>query len=561
MATKIDRAVNVARRRLVGQAFLNRLTICLSIGLVLATVWLLIQPFLIAERPTWLSWIVPLTLAANALVTAVVLALRAAPTRERTALEIDTRFALRERLTTAIGLNDELRHTSAGIALLADAEAKVAPLKVAERFPVRPRRSALWVPALAGCLALVASLYNPSVFASDDTNATAKDKDTANNNPARQAAKKGNPFVKPPALNPEARQNKSDTLKELENQLEKLGEKYAKDPFADTAEKAREKLTDLQPVEERLKKFADEKFQKLQQLDQKLQQLESLSKDKDFADGPAKDLADALAKGDMKKAEEEVDELRKKAKDKKLDKKDQQKLERQLDKLKSDLERLARDKEREEELQKKIDQAKKEGKDAESLERELEKTKEESKQSGEQLEQLAQKLGRAKQALSDQDLEKLEAELAGAKQDLQNIDDQIEDLKEAEATLQRIKEERKAACAACQGEGEKDGELRPGKSGPNKGGIGAGERDINDKAQTAKGEEERVRGLFDAKGKKTNGGLVRGAAFTKKSEAELGQAIKQAAQEAPSAPDAQRLPRDARDSVKEYFERLGGTGK
>lgn len=68
-----------------------------------------------------------------------------------------------------------------------------------------------------------------------------------------------------------------------------------------------------------------------------------------------------------------------------------------------------------------------------------------------------------------------------------------------------------------------------------------------------------MRSPFDVKGKKVFGGLTKGQAFTKKTDKELGSAIEQAAQEVPTAPDVQRLPRDARDSVKEYFEKLGNT--
>lgn len=68
-----------------------------------------------------------------------------------------------------------------------------------------------------------------------------------------------------------------------------------------------------------------------------------------------------------------------------------------------------------------------------------------------------------------------------------------------------------------------------------------------------------MRSPFDIRGKKTFGGLTEGRAFTKKTDKELGSAIEQAAQEAPAAAEVQRLPRDARESVKEYFEKLGGT--
>ncbi len=562
-ASIIDSRVASVRSRLLGQSLVNRLALGLSVALAVALAWFLIQPLAFANPPANLRWIVLGVCVVAGLVVPIVWCVRTMPSKEQAALELDSRFALRERLSTAIMLEPELRETPAGKALLNDAESQAEPVRVSEKFPIRPKWNAAWIPALAICLALVAWLYHPSAFAStteEDELALAQEK-KAQELLKQQAIKKVNPFVKPAGAEAREAAEKSAKLKELENQLEKLGDKYAKDPYADTPEKAREKITELQPLEEKYAKYAAEQKRQLEQMRDKLEQLDKLNKDKDFNDGPAKALNDALSKGDLDKAKEEVDELRKKAKDKKLDKKDSEKLERQLGKMKDDLERLARDKEREEELEKKIDQAKKEGKDAESLERELERTKEENKESGEQLERLASKLGKAQEALSKDDLEKAAEELSGASEEIQNIQNKDEDLKEAEASLQRLKQERRAACKACEkGEGNPDGQAQNSKSGPNNGGIGAGEREINDKAPTAKGEEERQRGIFDITGKKNYGGLVKGQAFTKKAETELGDEIKQAVQSAPSAPDAQRLPRDARDSVKEYFEKLGNTG-
>ena len=107
---------------------------------------------------------------------------------------------------------------------------------------------------------------------------------------------------------------------------------------------------------------------------------------------------------------------------------------------------------------------------------------------------------------------------------------------------------------------EKSDELTKSKSGPNKGGVGAGQRNINEDAKTGS-EEARIRSLQDLKGKSTFGGLTKGDGFTKKSNKELGQSIRKAAQDAPNASDVQTLPRDARDSVAEYFKKLGSDDK
>jgi len=126
--------------------------------------------------------------------------------------------------------------------------------------------------------------------------------------------------------------------------------------------------------------------------------------------------------------------------------------------------------------------------------------------------------------------------------------------------LQRLKQERQAACKACEGDGqgEKSDQFRPGKSGPNKGGIGAGERELNKDAQS-NSLDERIRGLFDPKGGKSFNGLTKGKAFTKTAETQLGEVIKQAVQDAPGAASSQQVPRDAQGDVREYYEKLGGS--
>src|SRR5205814_1330808 len=108
-------------------------------------------------------------------------------------------------------------------------------------------------------------------------------------------------------------------------------EKWAKEP-PETEEKKREKVSELTAMEEKLKKFEAEKAEKLEALENKLSKLDRLNHDKDFADGPAEKMNDAISKGDLKKVEAEVDQLKKKAKDKTLDKQDLEKLDKQFKK-------------------------------------------------------------------------------------------------------------------------------------------------------------------------------------------------------------------------------------
>ena len=585
-ASQIDRSVRLARSRLVRQSFVTYLGQCWAASLALTLVWFLAQPMLLEQPPESLRWIVLGSCLALGLLAAIVSTRRTAPSNEGVALEIDSRFGLRERITTAVALPLELRETSAGRALFADAESKLAPLNVAEKFPVTPRRSLLGIPVLALALAATVLWWNPEAMG-----LTTTDEDKVAQQKQDQTVAAQTPLKKkvptPPKANPDAppeRPNKGKGLKELEEELAKAHDKFAKDPYEDSPEKQREKAAELAQLENKTQKFVEQKADKLQELQEQFQKLDKLNMDKEFEDGPAKDFNDALAKGDLKKAKDEVDELKKKAKDKKLDEKDQEKLQRQLDKMKQELDRLDRDKKKEKEEQKKereekkkelekeIEKAKKEGKDASQLEREREKVEKQEQQeqeAGEQLKDLAEKLGGARQGLEEMDLEKVAEELDKAGKALEKIDGEVQDFKEAEGQLQKLKEERREAAKQgekgegqqVQGEpGEKGTQSgKPTKSGPNNGGIGAGQRPINEDAKT-NSQDEKIRAPFDPSGKKTFAGSTKGPAFTKKTEAELGKEIQQRAQEAPAGADAQRLPRDARDTVKEYFEKLGGTG-
>lgn len=557
----IVRTVRTARRRLMVQLLINRLIACWAGALVLGLGWVLAEPWLVEVPANWLKWAVIGGLSFVGTALAAWLTIRSAPSPQAVALEFDSRFGLKERITTALSLRPEDTATSAGEAVLTDATAKVKPLTVATKFPIQLRWQSLSVPALAGCIALAAIFYQPNTARTEGTEVgpDGKKPGDATTVVKPSDAKKPTPFVKKPAESQLDRGNKSEKLKELENELEKLLEKYAKDPDAEKPEKQKEKAAEITALEDKMKKFSQEKFEKLARMEQQLRQLDRLNKDEDTANGPAKEINDALSKGDLKKAKDEVDELKKKVQDKKLTKEDQEKLSRQLDKMKNELERLAKNKEREEKLKDLIDQAKKQGKDAESLERELNDLKQENKQASEAMKDLAEHLEKAKQAAEKGDLDDLAEQLEQAGKKLENIEGELKDLEDAQEYLQKLKEEREAACAKCKGKGKGKGD-KPSEGDtdePNDGGIGAGKRPENKDAKT-NSEDERIKGLFDPRGKKSFGGTTRGQAFTKRTTADLGKAIQEAVQEAPQAADSQRLPREAREAVKEYFQNLGG---
>jgi vacuolar-type H+-ATPase subunit I/STV1 len=228
--------------------------------------------------------------------------------------------------------------------------------------------------------------------------------------------------------------------------------------------------------------------------------------------------------------------------------------------MKEELKANAENKQRQDKLKDLIDKAKQEGKDADSLERELKQLQDEAKQNAEAVEKLAQKLQKAAEAMKQGNMEDAADQLEQAGQAMKDIENDLKDLEDAEDYLQRLKEERKKACQNCKGgecPGDDDPEAKDDAEWTEFGQIGKGRRKENKDAQT-QSYEERKKGLFDPKGRKSYGGSTRGPAFKKATAAELGPAIKEAAQEAPKATADPRFPRDAKEAVRDYFQNLGG---
>ncbi len=558
----IDCYIGKARRRLFGDSLLHSVGLGLSLGLAVGLAWFLAEPWILSAPPEGLRWIVVGAAAGLGMLAGLVWSLATRPTREAAALELDRRFDLRERVTTAVCLRPEDRDTPAGQALLADASAKVATIRVAEKFPIRPRWSLGGVPALAAAIAAAFFFYQPDTSsASNGDEAAAKAKALAATKLPADAKKLPTEKFTKQAVPDQLDRKKSNELLKLEEELNLTMEKWKQNEPKDE-QQAREKVAELTALEDKMKKFKEMEYQKLKQMEQQLQQLDKLSKEKEFEDGPAKEFNDALSKGNLKKAQEEVEELRKKVKENKVDAKDLAKLENQMKEMKKQLGENKEAKEKMDQLKKKIDQAKKDGKDAEALERELDQMKAEMKQANEQMEKLAQKMEKIRQMAQNGEMEKLAEELAQMGDQMKGIEGEIQDLDDADEYLQKLRDELKKACKQCQGDKKGKNGLEPKDDAewtPN-GVEGMGKRKEDKDAKT-NAKDERIRGLFEKNGQKRYAGAIKGPSFTKKSTVELGQQIQQAAQEAPKAIDNQQVPKEAQAGVKEYFEKIGGTEK
>lgn len=548
---------------------MTRLVAATAVALALGLVWFLVEP-LVAPGTRWA--VLAALVAVSALV-ALIQTARRAPTRLDAALEVDARFALRERLTSALSLPAAVRESPAGRALLADAETHAAPLRVRDKFALVVPRSTLRLPLLAALLAVVAFAYHPVTDSPAWVESRRKEAEAATTE-TRPAAK---PVGRPKA---DERPGQSPQVKKLRAELDRI----ARDANP-TPEQAREKLTELTSAEDKARAAEREAFDKLARVENKLRHLEALGGKDKFKDGPANDLNDALATGDLAKAEEAVEELRKKLKNKSLDAKDAAKLESQFDQMRGELQRLARNTDEQKKLQDLVDQAKREGRDTESLDRELERVKLDAEQM-KALEELAKHLDAAKGEVRG-DPAQAAKELERLAEQLRNLQGQVGDLQELREQLRRA-EELKAEAGQASGEkgdgqkgaagengsGEKGAVGKAGGEGEGKGagvvplpgigrggGPGAGVRPENANAVTSRGADERQRTPFDPKGRKSYGGAVPGPAFTKRSPAEMGGTIAVAAQEAADAVANQPLSRDDKEAVREFIQGLGNQKK
>src|SRR5205085_8378842 len=125
-------------------------------GLALATIVLGVEKLAHVPIPGAEWW--PFAIAGGlSLVVAALIAAFTGPNRTDAAVALDRAFGLNERLSTALTLPEDLRETSAGRALIADAVRHVADLDVADRFGLSiPRRA--WLPIVPALLAGVIML-------------------------------------------------------------------------------------------------------------------------------------------------------------------------------------------------------------------------------------------------------------------------------------------------------------------------------------------------------------------------------------------------------------------
>jgi hypothetical protein len=544
--SSVERQIRRVARRLSLQRFLDLLIWCWTGALALTAVWFFLQPYLVDEAPDWLRWAVGGGVLGLATILAAALTYLRTPSPLTTALALDEKFALQERVTTFLALTSSDAATSAGQALAADVNQKVSGLDVRSRFPVRLSRSAIAVPLAAILLVLIVLFHNPSPSEATTTPRNPSELKKDLDRPVANADEIKQKLVnlKKKLGNEQPKEAKSKKLEEIELDLDKLVKKMPQDGDRD---KIREIAEEIRPIEEKIEKRINElkeekeKKEKLKRQLAELPQRDEQGKAKPPDEGPAKNLEDALGKGDLGKAQKELEKLGEQLKKDRIGEKDKKQLDQQMEKLKERLDKLADQKEKKEQLKKDKEQANEEQK--QKIEQEEKKLQQETKE----LKDLAEQLGQCKECMKQGDNKKAGEKLEQAAKQLQKMEQQGKELQDLQGKLNDLKQ-----AQDCIGQGLQEGQKKSPRPG--------GERTAAKEGPT-QWKDAKQQGELDVKGQMKIVGVGEGGSFKKISSGKVEEAFHQAVQDAPEAMEHLRVPPDAADFTKGYFGKLGGQKK
>ena len=573
----LDRHLNQVRRRLVLDQLLGLVAWSWVIALSLGVVWLIAQPFVFPGLSEVVRWSVLGGLGLVATFAAVALAVLRAPSPVVAALALDERFGLKERVTSSLTLGDELAATPVGKALLADVEGKLATVRVGDRFPVRMPRGPLAVLPVAGlAVALVALFWNPQIGG-----AGVEGDDLADNPVAREDV--DNQMKRLLAAKPKAKKiddgAKAEELEKIEADIEKFARGTRQ-----TDEQVRERIKDATAIEEAIARQQKEHAERVDAFKEQMKQLDRLNRKnrEKYQPGPAKNAADAMARGDMSQTKDEL-----------------AKLSREMEKEKAKAEEKERLKRKKKDPETSEEEKKKAEEDLDKLEREQNMTQKDRDQLAKQLEQMEDQLQRLSRSKEEQ-AKDLKDKADAGEIDKDQLDRELDQLQKNSDKLDADKKEMQemakqlGECRKCMNEG-KDGEAaeklakaaekagQMGKDGQseamaqqlaqvqaarkalrrslsNQPGIGSGRRPMGKDEETGHKEVSDPGEFGKGKLEVVGSGPLGGFKGPRK-PGEMQEEIRQATQEAPAAIDRQRLPPAARKMARGYFEKVRGPEK
>lgn len=454
---ELRKQVRRAQRRLTIQRFVNVLGWCWFAALLVALTIIVVDKYHHLHAKAWI-WF-PIAVAAG-LLAAFVWAILGRGRPLEAALEIDRRFALKERVSSALSMPPEDIGSEAGQALSADALGRVKRIVVAEKFAIVPPRKLLLPLAPVFAAIFVTLFVNPPMI--DNSAAARQDIPEA-----KAQVKKASESVRK-QLAQRREQAKKEGLPDAENLFKKLEEgtkELASTP--PDREKALGKLNDLvRQLQDRREQLGG-----AEKIKEQLDQLKSIDR------GPADKFAQSLGKGDIKQAADELKKLKDQLENSKLSDRQKADLAKQLEQMKDKLNKLAEARQAaQDDLKRRADQMRQAGQaaDAEKLEQQLRQMQKQAPQM-QKLQDLASKMGQCTQCLKKGDSNEAAKALENMQTSMDNLQRQMEEMQLLDDAMQQIAEAKdQMVCQNCGGEGC---EMCQGKPGMGLGkGRGEGDR-------------------------------------------------------------------------------------
>ena len=454
------------------------------------------------------------------------------------AIEIDRRFGLKERVSSAMALTEEQRRSEVGRAVIEDAIRRVEQLDVPDQFAVVPRWPAILpLPPVVAAF-LVAWLVSPASV----------------ENPARAVAST--------AMAKQIRQS-SEGLKqrllEQRKQAESQGLKDAGQLFRRLEEEASRLADKTQGDRKQALVKLNDLYQQMARRRDQLGDAEAIQKQldqlKNISQGPADKLLQAIAQGDLKKAVQELEQLKSKLAQGHLTPEEKEKLVRQLQEMQNKLrEAIKQQRQTRQDLENRIQQARQSGQNdlADKLQQQLDRLDQQMSQA-DQIQQMADKLGQCAQCLQNGNLKDADNMLEQLQSDLEGLSQQLQEMEMIQGAMDQLSQTRdRMNCPNCGGAGcEMCQADKPGK------GLGQGN------GEGDRPEEKTGVGFYDTKtqqkvgrGGATVAGRTEGPNVKGNVRQEIQAQLQAARAQATDPLTGQRMPRQQRQHAAEYFNRF-----
>ncbi len=457
--------VGRARRRMLLSTFLVAFawflfaTLTVAAGLVVAA-WYRSWPV-----APW-QW---MTAAAGlALIGAAIWTWRHAAQPLEAAIELDRRFGLRERVSSALSLSVADLDSEAGRALAADAQRRVSDLDVSQKFPVRISRWSL-LPALPVIAAVLLVYLLPPLIPAE----------AGNSQDQRQAQAAVKETIE--RLNQQLDQRRQQAKEQGLNDLDKLLQQL-QDGARDTLQK---QAADPSQAVVKLNDLSKEFEKRREELSSADKLREQLSQLKGANEGPADKLVRSLKNGDLNQAAQELQKLQEQLAGGNLDDKQLQQLAAQLQEMKDKLAQAAKEHEQKKQaLQEQIDKAHQAGNQqlAQQLQQQLDQLQQQNGNM-QQLQDMANKLGQCQECLQGGNMSDALSNLQSLQQDLEGLQNQVSEMQMLDGALDQLAQAKSEMLSPGQsvqpgGDGSGSGSQQQGqerRDGPGGGrGIGRG---------------------------------------------------------------------------------------